>query len=255
MMRHDKRLRIKMVVMGLLLGGASYASADVYVAPLTSLNNSGAGGTATIDITGNTLQFSINATGLTPNQIHTQHIQGPINSQGGQLPSLANDSNNDGYLSHAEVEQAAGPIKLSLTLPSFSNGPTASPSLLSLLTQSSSASFFFPFAGSNGTLNFSATYVLDPNTPLGSAALNAINPLSDQLLVIHGGVAPASVDLGGSAGTSVFDSDLPVAVGRFSLAPSGAAAVPEPASVGLLAVAAGLVACGRRNRRSIANAE
>src|SRR5687768_9669915 len=48
----------------------------MYKAYLSPLNNSGVSGMATLTLDGNMLTVMIEASGLTPNQVHPQHIHG-----------------------------------------------------------------------------------------------------------------------------------------------------------------------------------
>lgn len=88
---------------------------SVYVANLQQLNNSHASGTAEIVMSGDhrTLVVHIVARGLERGGPHLSHIHGlssnghPVNST---CPTIAQDSDHDGYVELAEGQQTYGPI-------------------------------------------------------------------------------------------------------------------------------------------------
>lgn len=88
------------------------AAATTYQANVTSLNNSGASGTALITVNGKDVTVDVRATGLAPNLAHAQHLH-----VGGKAacPAPAADTNKDGVVSAKEAEVSVGPIKVALT--------------------------------------------------------------------------------------------------------------------------------------------
>lgn len=110
---------------------------EVYTAALTSLNDSGASGTATVllDLTGETLEVNIQATGLVPNQPHPQHIHGTEDaSVNGTCPPAEADTDDDGIITVPEGAPFYGGILLPLE--------------------------DFPMTDADGNINFSKTFIL-----------------------------------------------------------------------------------------------
>jgi hypothetical protein len=67
---------------------AAQAAHVPYVADLTQLNNSGVSGTADLRLLDNMLEVTINATGLTPDMLHLQHIHGRRDENGNPIDSV-----------------------------------------------------------------------------------------------------------------------------------------------------------------------
>ncbi len=83
-------------------------------ATLTSLNGSGASGTAKAIVQNKKIKhIEIHATGLTPDAPHAQHIHYG-NQALNECPTLAQDSNGDGRLNTVEGVPAYGPVVVSL---------------------------------------------------------------------------------------------------------------------------------------------
>ena len=89
---------------------------STYQANLLQLNNSHASGMAEVTLTGDrrTLMVHIVARGLERGGVHLSHIHGlstnngrPVNST---CPTIAQDSDHDGYVELAEGQQTYGPI-------------------------------------------------------------------------------------------------------------------------------------------------
>lgn len=198
----------------------SLAVTTNYIADLQPLNNSGVHGTAFLTLVDtNTLTVSINATGLVPNQPHPQHIHGLSGGVNSVSPTLANDTDHDGFIEVLEGAATYGPIIQNLTSPPGTSS--------------------FPTANAGGVINFSQTYDLnDPQTfagvapPLGftNPDKSLLFPLVNREIVLHGLNVAAGVGAGTSGeinGTGGYIAVLPVASGEIQL-------VPEPASIGLL---------------------
>jgi hypothetical protein len=83
-----------------------------YVSHMTSLNGSGASGTAHVSVTGDQVTVLIKSHGLSANLPHAQHIH-----IGGQhmCPTLMDDANHDGLISTSEGMDAYGDALIGLT--------------------------------------------------------------------------------------------------------------------------------------------
>jgi len=223
---------------------AASAAVTVYSADLLPLNNSGVTGTATVTLQDlDFMTVNISATGLTPNQIHPQHIHGVLNGNS-VIPTLAQDTDRDGFIEVVEGAATYGPILMNLTSP-----PGTVPG-------------GFPTAP-GGVINFTQTYNLnDPVTfsgvapPLGVSNPNKslLFPLENRHIVIHGANVAGGAGAGTPGeidGTPGYKLVLPVANGEFVLS-RAVAPIPEPGTIGLLA--AGLVGLSgyvRRRRATI----
>lgn len=221
------------------------AAVTVYSSDLLPLNNSGVTGTATLTLQDlDFLTVTINATGLTPNQVHPQHIHGVLNGNS-VIPTLAQDTDRDGFIEVVEGAATYGPILMNLTSP-----PGTVPG-------------GFPTAP-GGVINFTQTYNLnDPTTfagvapPLGAPNPNKslLFPLENRHIVIHGANVPGGIGAGTPGeidGTPGYKTVLPVANGEIVLS-RAVAPIPEPGTIGLLA--AGLVGLsGYVRRRRAGNA-
>jgi hypothetical protein len=196
----------------------------LFKADLTSLNNSGVQGSAQLTLDGNLLTVKINATGLEPNETHPQHIHGLFDAKGKPAnsisPTLAQDTNNDGYIELAEGQVTYGPVIVPLTSPpggALANFPTAP----------------------NGIINFMQTYDLaDPKTFADSFTKADLMPLDFREIALHGMTVPqsvAAVDGIMSSSSLVYDTLLPVASGEIVVA-NAVNSVPEPASLVLLVI-------------------
>lgn len=204
-----------------------------YVAQINELNNSGVSGSADLayDDVANTLGVSINATGLEPNQVHPQHIHGRFDSSGAPMdsvsPTLAADTDDDGFIEVAEGAAAYGPIILQLrddTLPGVEGFPTAP----------------------DGSIDFDFTYDL-LNTPAFGEGFSAedLFDLSLREIVLHGMTVAPGVGAGTNGevnGEGGYLTVLPVASGEIS-------AVPLPAAGWMLITAVGGLFGASRMRR------
>jgi hypothetical protein len=198
-----------------------------YKADLQQLNGSGASGNATLStengasFNGQPLTVSIAANGLVPSQTHAVHIHGKDNPEVALCPTVAADTNKDGFISVVEGAPSYGLIKMSLTSPQT---PFGKPPTLALFTPFAGTpeSSNFPKSDANGHFSQTGNYVFD-SSPATQGALASLLPLENQEIVVHGGNAPASVDadafavLGapvkGSLTDVSYDALLPVACG------------------------------------------
>lgn len=161
----------KTTTKGLMLGGAMLLSAAavtpsafaaqttaMYQANLTSLNNSGTTGTATVSVTGDQATVTVHTTGASPNLPHAQHIHIGGNNT---CPTMADDANKDGVLSTAEGAPDYGGVKVSLT----TSGDVSDSSALAVSR--------FPTASKSGEVTYTRTFTL-PNGVTASDVANGV---------------------------------------------------------------------------------
>jgi hypothetical protein len=185
-----------------------------FLAALSPVNNSGVSGTASITLNGNDLTVVINATGLETGQIHPQHILGFVN---GQASSVSfSDFNSNGLIDSFEADLATGPAILPLTNSAdFQANP---------LTD-------FPIT-SNGTLNFTQTYVL------AADMLASLSPLNTR-----------AIELQGLSVNGTYNPELPVAAGLVQDAGGGNNGIPLPPAAWTALVTVAAIAAPRMLRR------
>lgn len=183
-------------------------SADfVYTADLTALNGSGVEATAFVAVEGTTLTVATVARGLTPDQLHIQHIHGRFDEDGNPIdsaaPTIFDDADKDGYVEVLEGIPAYGDVLLSLENldDGTHNDPVASG------------------AGEMLTIN---SYDLTDDSNFFSTVTGAeftasdLMPLPLREIVIHGAEVPEGVGAGTDGaidGTGGFKATLPVAAG------------------------------------------
>ena len=198
-----------------------------YSAHLSQLNNSGVSGKVRLNYqpgtNSDTLVINLNARGTTPNQTHPVHIHGKDHLEVAFCPSTSVDTNNDGFVSVIEGAATYGPIKLNLTTPQTPFGAGPSAALFTPFAGTPSPSNAFPMANSNGKIHLNEKYVFDSSSN-ARGALASLTPLEDQHIVVHGAMAPASVDadafkaigspVTGPLEAIVYDALLPVACGE-----------------------------------------
>ena len=105
---------------------AAKSSNTTVTAELTSLNNSGVTGTATVTVTGNKLDASIDATGLLADSPHAAHIHFGETALH-ECPTQADDG-GDGMLSTLDGLPFYGPVVVSFT----TSGDTSPASVLAV---------------------------------------------------------------------------------------------------------------------------
>lgn len=227
-----------------LILGATSASALTtrYSVNFTELNNSGVSGSGMLvldDVT-NLLKVNYSVTGLDAGA-HPQHIHGLLSGGPGSTalnsvtPTLAMDSDGDGFLETLEGVPAYGDVLLSLF-----NTP-GDPNT-------------FPVVDASGALNYNVTFdladssIFTPSPATGAVyGMADLMPLDFREIVIHGRNVAAGV------GGGQFEVDGNQPGGFVPLLPVAAAeieAVPVPASVFSMLAAGGLIAAvGRRARK------
>ncbi|WP_299701733.1 hypothetical protein [uncultured Pontibacter sp.] len=122
-----------------------------YTVHLMELNNSGVSGMATIDLKGDMIDVHLEASGLTPNMEHMQHIHGFTDSNKNAVcPPMSADTDGDGLISLAESVPYYGPILVPLTP--------------------------YPTADASGMVNFMNDYGIS----------RVVRPLQNNVIVLHG---------------------------------------------------------------------
>lgn len=201
---------------------------ETYSVVLTELNNSGVSGTGSLTLVGDDLTVQITAIGLEPDMPHPMHIHGAFDSGDNPIdstsPTLAQDSDGDGFIEVGEGAATYGPVLVPLTMPAggdFNDFPTAP----------------------GGTITFTETYDLtNVSTFAAGFEWADVMPLVLREIVIHGMTTTAldGVGTGGEVdGTAGYKAVLPVASGEI---------VPEPASAALLVL--GVASTLSRKRRA-----
>jgi len=168
---------------------------EAFAAFLTPSNNSGAKGVAAviIDETAGTISIKVHAVGLTPGEVHEQHIHGFADGTPSHLPTIVLDTDLDGFIETPEGVAAIGPVILSAT---------ASGQVTSAETTAD-----FPMADAQGRLDFSQTYRFDL-TDSGQAEIfqQLEGQLAGRAFEVHGLQVPAgegdgtSYEVNGSGG-------------------------------------------------------
>lgn len=217
----------------------THAAHQFYNIDFQELNSSGVSGSGFLVYIppANTLRVSYTVMGLDAG-VHPQHIHGLLDAGPGSMagdsttPTLANDSDMDGFLETVEGVPAYGDVLLTLF-----NMP-GNPATL-------------PVTDMSGVLAYDVTFDLsDPSIFLPSPATGITYGMADLLplefreIVIHG------ADVAAGVGGGMFEVDGTQAAGFVPLLPVAAAeitrAVPEPTALSLLAI--GAVALYRRQR-------
>lgn len=242
-----RALRATALSAALMIGGTTAASAaQFYSFDLTTLNGSGVTGSGTITINDDAsmLTIQLTATGLEPNMNHPGHIHGLFNSAGmptnSTTPTLANDSDGDGFIELAEGQTSYGPVILSLAGLS-DPGPEAP---TGTLNYSESFNLLDPmiYADNNmdGIPDFDREDLLGPG----------LNSLQLREIVLHGMTVPAGIGAGTPGevdGTNGYLAVLPVASGE--IVRSSAGAVPEPSTWAMMLLGFGATGMIIRRRR------
>lgn len=240
----NSRLMLRAATAALLLSGASAAgAATLYTVDFTPLNGSGVSGNALLTLSSDatSLTVEINATGLFPNANHPGHIHGRFNPAGlprnSTVPTLADDTDGDGFIEVAEGAASYGPIILAFP-DLVDDGPEAP----------------------DGTLNYSATFdLLDTSIYAGGfTRADLLGPGLDSLqlreIVLHGVFVPEGPGAGTPGevnGTNGYLAVLPAAAGE--IRPGGMTApIPEPQTWAMMVAGFGLGGFAMRRRKRAA---
>lgn len=130
---------------------AAAEQTDTFAALLFPSNGSGVMGVAVarFDEEQGTVELTVRASGLTPGQIHPQHIHGFADDRPSLLPNISLDTDRDGFVEDPEGEPVVGPVLLSATASGEVTNAAVSPD--------------FPVADAQGNLAFTQTYSFNLN--------------------------------------------------------------------------------------------
>jgi hypothetical protein len=148
---------------------------DTFVALLTPANDSGVLGAALVhfDEEEGDVTIAVRASGLTPNEVHPQHIHGFEDDRPSLIPTIALDQDLDGFVEGPEAGPVYGPVLLSAT----ASGEVSREAV----------SADFPRADENGNLSFIQTYDLNPNDADDAFVFEELQDrLAGRLFQIHG---------------------------------------------------------------------
>jgi hypothetical protein len=205
---HDDLIAVKDGKDGSHTDLAGYDHSDgshVYAALLTPSNNSGASGLAvvTLDDHTGTLTVAIEAKGLTPDVIHPQHIHGFPDDKPSHPPTIALDTDRDGFVETPEGAKAVGPVLLSLTA---SGDVTKADNIKD-----------FPVADAHGRLDFEQTYHFDLSNKQDAQIFHELEDrVAGRALELHGLQVPPGEGKGTPYevhGQGGYIAELPVAGG------------------------------------------
>ena len=190
---------------------------QVYQSDFIALNNSGVVGKATVLLDSNTqtVTVDIQAKGLEPNQIHVQHIHGFDDDRNATPPTIAQDTDLDGFVELAEGLDRYGPIQLNLTL-----NPEDSVHDHGTSGHDHTDAAVFPMADANGNLNYRETFYFSAADLNAQAIFDSITPLDVKEIVLHGQSVAAGSGAGTDGevdGTAGYKLVLPVASGELYL--------------------------------------
>jgi hypothetical protein len=193
--------------------GGLFGGLQVFATDFTALNNSGVDGQALLflDARSQTLTVHIKAEGLEPGQVHPQHIHGFDSDIDARTPTLAQDSDRDGFVELAEGLNTYGPVQLNLTL-----NPENSVHDHGTDGHDHTAAAMFPTADENGVLRYTETFHFDASNENAQAIFSGITPLQAKEIVLHGLTLQEGQGTGsGEAdGTQGYKAVLPVASGE-----------------------------------------
>jgi hypothetical protein len=176
-----------------------------YAALLTPSNNSGALGLAVVnfDEEAGTLSVHIEAKGLTPGEVHPQHIHGFPDDRPSIPPTIAFDIDKDGFVETPEGTKAVGPVLLSLT---ESDRVTKVEGIKD-----------FPVADAQGHLKFDQTYHFDLDRPGQAQVFHELEDrVAGRAVELHGLKVPPGEGQGTPYevhGQDGYIAELPVAGG------------------------------------------
>ena len=226
-----------------IAGTASADHLDYYTANLQPLNGSNVTGNAVLihDTDTNMLQVTVQMSNLEPNMAHNGHIHGLFDDMGNtadsQTPTLANDTDGDGFIEVLEGVPAYGDVITTFSSTQLSgNDPTT-------ITAYN--------ANNDGSLTIVQTFDLNDEGQFFSPVTGAdydggdLFPLNFREIVFHGMTVATGEGAGTGGevdGSGGYKALLPVTAGEIVGMP-----VPEPTSAALLGLGA-LGFLGRRRR-------
>ena len=179
---------------------------QLYETSFVTLNNSGVTGRvlALVNEDAQTVTFDIKAMGLEAGQVHPAHVHGFSDDMDAKTPTIAFDTDSDGFVELAEGVPAYGPVQLNLT---------TQPGDAMQLTGMGA---MFPAADASGMLSYRQTFSFADLGKAGMDVFDAIAPLGAKEIVLHG-ISLADGQGGGSGeadGTAGYKAVLPVASGE-----------------------------------------
>ena len=226
----------------LLAAPAAALAGPSYLADLGPLNGSGVTGTASVVVNDDgTLTVTIAATGLTPGEVHPQHIHGFDDASANSVVPPASAAGDDGVLSVADGLPFYGPVRLPLAT---TGGP------------------LFPVATDAGTVDYARTFT-DAEAAAISAGPGGVGGLGEMLASGIGSVSDLfpldnrEVVLHGLVLDGAYSMTTPAAAGDLVLVDDGtggAAVVPLPAGAWAGLGTLGLVGGANLARRRRATA-
>lgn len=225
----------------------SASAQQVYSGNFTALNNSGVSGYTILTLFGTSqqqacsstscsLNVQIHATGLEAGHDHLAHIHGLVDGNNmpvaSHTPTIAQDTDHDGYVELAEGQKTYGPIQVML---GGMNG--IDPALSSTVDYNQTFNLLDPSTYAAG---FNITSLLGPN----------LDELNLREIVLHGETVPTGAGAGTPGevdGTGGFKVVLPVASAELM---KGMGAVPEPATWAMMLLGFGGIGMAMRRRKS-----
>jgi hypothetical protein len=154
---------------------AAAEQTDTFVALLTPANDSGVLGAALVhfDEEQGDVTIAVRASGLTPNEVHPQHIHGFEDDRPSLIPTIALDQDLDGFVEGPEAGPVYGPVLLAAT----ASGEVSREAV----------SADFPRADANGNLSFIQTYDFDLSNADDAFVFEELQDrLVGRLFQIHG---------------------------------------------------------------------
>lgn len=202
-------LAVGAAVAALALAPAATAQdTSTHTASLDPLNDSGASGSATVEVSDGQATVTVETSNVSPGAPHAQHVH-----IGGQnvCPTSEADENDDGFISTPEGQPAYGGIKISLT----TSGDVSADSALAVDR--------FPTASDAGAVSYSRTFDL----PSGVTSSDVANGV-----IVQHGIADTSLGEDDSAYDGPDsplmegvpqEATLPAVCGDLTAAPAGGA--------------------------------
>lgn len=148
--------------------------ADIYNSSISTLNNSGVSGNASLILLGDKLTVKVWADGLTPNMPHPQHIHGIENedakcppSEPGSAAFVSADTNGNGVINISEGAPFYGPVILELYTPIDE----------------------FPVSNADGEIQFERTFTLGEIEFEAEGQVptwEELSPILNRTIVLHG---------------------------------------------------------------------
>lgn len=196
------------IVLAFGIGVSQSRAAETWVAKIGPLNSKVTGhqarGVLTIRESGNTLLFTLNASGLPPEMMHMVHLHGFESGKNAVCPTMAADTNHDGVVDLNETEPMSGVTMIPL------NGDPAAMEI---------AASTYPHASESGRIHYEKRVSLSALKAAFAKNFHGANlDLSHLVVFIHG--VPAATKLPNTAASLPgvpAQVTLPVACGKLEL--------------------------------------